>query len=136
MDISRFKQQHVQILDGIAELRNLAHAGIAGNAEAIARKVDQLSQVVTRHLAVEDRILYPAVQKANTPELARMGENYQNEMQGIANAYIAFSRRWSDAKALRDTPEAFRREANTVLKTVFTRMQKENHEFYPAVEAM
>jgi len=117
-------------------LRRLAHSGISGNAEAIARKVEQLSQVLTRHLAVEDRILYLAVQKTNTPELARMGESYQNDMQGIANAYIAFSRRWSDAHALRDNPEAFRREANSVLKTVFTRMQKENHEFYPAVEAI
>ena len=33
-------------------------------------------------------------------------------------------------------PEQFRAQANTVLKAVYQRMQKENREFYPAIEAM
>lgn len=136
MDISRFTVQHTAILEGIDELRRLAHAGISENAHPITQKLSALSGVVTRHLAVEDRILYPAVQQAADPALARMGKAYQNEMEGIANAYIAFDRRWNTPDQIRANPEAFRQEANTVLKKVYERMQKENREFYPAVEAM
>lgn len=135
MDIDRFKHQHVEILQGIAELRRLAHAGIQSNARAIAARVAALSSVVKLHLAIEDRILYPAVQNTGNARLADMGRDYQDDMKGIASQYIAFSRRWSQADAVAAQPEAFREDANTILKTVYQRMQRENTEFYPAIEA-
>lgn len=135
MDIDRFKHQHVEILQGIAELRRLAHAGIETNASAIAAKVNALSTLVKLHLAIEDRILYPAVQNAGDPRLAEMGKAYQDDMKGIAGHYINFARRWSQARQVATEPEAFRNDANTVLKMVHQRMQRENTEFYPAIEA-
>lgn len=136
MDIDRFKHQHVEILQGIAELRRLAHNGIQTNAAAIAAKVNALSSLVKLHLAIEDRILYPAVQNTGSVELAEMGKAYQDDMKGIAGQYINFARRWSQARAVATEPEAFRDDANTVLKTVYQRMQRENTEFYPAIEAV
>ncbi|WP_397476071.1 hemerythrin domain-containing protein [Pusillimonas sp.] len=136
MDILRFKTQHAEILEGINELRRLSHAGVSANAAAIAQRMTELSSLVNRHLAVEDRILYPAVQNSPDPKIADMGKAYQEEMTGIANAYIAFSRRWSAVASLRNDPDGFKQAANTVLRTVYERLQKENREFYPAVEAM
>ena len=135
MDIDRFKQQHVEILQGIAQLRRWAHAGIVGNAKEIANGIADLSAVVKLHLAIEDRILYPALQASQDTGLVRMGKVYQEDMKGIASAYIAFSRRWSSAAAVAEKAEQFRTEANQVLKTLHQRMQKENTEFYPAIEA-
>ncbi|NYT61940.1 hemerythrin domain-containing protein [Alcaligenaceae bacterium] len=136
MDIERFKHQHVEILDGIAKLRRLAHAGIKENAHEIAQAIASLSNIVKLHLAIEDRILYPALQSGSNARLAAMGKAYQEDMQGIASGYIAFSRHWSTATAIAEKAEQFRAEANTVLKTVYSRMQKENTEFYPAIEAL
>ena len=64
MNIDRFKQQHVAILRGIAEMRSLAHAGIAEHADEIAQRVVALSSVIKLHLAAEDGALYPAVRRA------------------------------------------------------------------------
>lgn len=136
MDLNRFKAEHNEIINGINDLRNLSHAGVVGNAAEIAQRRTELNAVVTRHLAVEDRILYPAVQNSPNPGLANMGKAYQEEMTGIANAYIAFGRRWSAIASLQDDPEGFRQAANTVLRMVYERLQKENREFYPAVELM
>lgn len=135
MDIERFKQQHVEILDGIAGLRRYAHAGVREHAHEIAGLVSALSSTVKLHLAIEDRILYPSLQKGGDPQLAAMGHAYQEDMKGIASEYIAFSRRWSSAAALQAHAEAFRKEANAVLKTLYLRMCRENTEFYPAIEA-
>ena len=136
MDIDRFKHQHVDILERIAALRRLSHGGVQANATQIAEQVKQLGSVLALHLAIEDRILYPTVRKAADPEIARMGETYQTEMKGIATAYQRFTRRWSDAAQVIADPEAFRLAANTVLKEVFMRMQRENREFYPAIEKL
>ncbi|OWT57615.1 hemerythrin domain-containing protein [Candidimonas nitroreducens] len=136
MDIARFKLQHVEILDSIARLREHARAGIVEHAADIAGLVVSMSSIIKVHLAVEDRMLYPAVQKQADRALAEMGRAYQEEMQKIAAAYIDFSRRWNTAAQVARDPEQFRAQANTVLKAVYQRMQKENREFYPAIEAM
>jgi len=136
MDIDRFKNQHVEILARIDQLRKLVHAGIEANVYAIAQQVKDLGTVVKLHLAIEDRILYPAVRQAPDARIAAMGEAYQNEMKGIANEYIRFTTKWSDPKHVAADPESFRAAANVVLKNVYQRMQRENREFYPAIERM
>lgn len=136
MNIDRFKDHHVKIIAGIETLRSLAHEGIADRAVDIANELKALSQVVTQHLAIEDRILYPSVERSGGPRMAAMSRTYQGDMKGIATAFISFARRWTNATRLTRQPEAFREEANTVLKDVYQRMVRENREFYPAIEAM
>lgn len=136
MDIDRFKHQHVDILQRIDELRSLARKGIETNAQAIAQRVADLGKLVTLHLAIEDRIMYPTVRKAADPKLAAMGAAYQEEMKGIANRYLRFTEHWSKAQNVASEPEGFRSAANNVLRDVYLRMQRENQEFYPAVEGM
>lgn len=136
MNIDKFKSQHVEILSRIAFLRKLTHAGIEENASDIARELSSMGTVVKVHLAIEDRILYPSLQKDESTAVAAMSKTYQEEMKGIASAYIAFARHWGTAAQLIADPQKFRDEANIVLKTVHTRIVKENTEFYPAIEAL
>jgi iron-sulfur cluster repair protein YtfE (RIC family) len=136
MNIDRFKDHHVKIISGINTLRALAHQGIEDRAVDIAHELKQLSQVVTQHLAIEDRILYPSLERSGDGHMAGMSRQYQNDMKGIASAFINFARRWSNATQLVRQPEVFRAEANTILKDVYERMVRENREFYPAIEAM
>ena len=67
MNIDKFKHQHVSILSSIASLRSLAHAGVARNAAEIARLIVAMSSTIKLHLAVEDRALYPALQRGGNP---------------------------------------------------------------------
>lgn len=134
MEIESFKHQHVEILSAIAALRKYAHAGIKEHAGDIAGLIVSMNTVIKVHLAVEDRVLYPALQEGEDKALADMGRHYQEEMKDIASAYIAFSRHWNTPTQVANDPEKFRAEANTVLRRVHERMQKENTEFYPAIE--
>lgn len=104
MNIDRFKHQHVEILSGISMLRRLSHQGIADHAVDIAHELKALAQVVTQHLAIEDRILYPSLEKSGDDRMARMSVAYQNDMQGIASAFINFARRWGNATLLARSP--------------------------------
>ena len=135
MNIDKFKHQHTDILRGIATLRALAHAGVEGNATAIAQGIVAMSGTIKLHLAVEDQVLYPALQRGDNAELARMGRQYQSEMGPIASAYDAFARRWNTEASLRADVQGFRADANRVLRQVYERMQREDREFYPRIEA-
>ena len=136
MNIDKFKQQHVDILEGIATLRRLALAGVARNAAEIARGIVAMSATIKLHLAVEDRALYPAVARSADAELARKGREFQEEMDAIAAAYEGFAKRWNNARNLELDERGFRDDANTVLRRVHERMQRENRDLYPRIEAM
>jgi len=136
MDIERLKHQHVGILTGVATMRRLSHAGIVENAAKLAEELKSLGGTITTHLAIEDRVLYPSLFKHGNQKIVDMAHAYQSEMQGITNAFVDFSRRWSSADEITRDPEGFRDHANTALKALHIRMQKENKEFYPTIEAL
>lgn len=136
MNIDKFKHQHVEILGCIAHLRKLAKVDIRGNAAHIAQGIVSMSSTIKLHLAVEDQVLYPALRNGNHPELAALGQQFQGEMGAIASAYMGFASRWNHAAMVAENPEAFRADANKVLKIVHDRMHKENTVFYPAIEAL
>lgn len=136
MNIDKFKHQHVDILASVGTLRNLVKNGITENADKICKQIISMSALIKLHLAVEDSVLYPALQNADNAAVAHMGRQFQNEMESIAAAYLKFARTWNSAASLSKDPETFRSDANTVLKVLHTRMQQENTVFYPAIEAL
>ena len=74
------------------------------------------------------------MQRGDNAELARLGRQYQSEMESIASAYDAFARRWNTADNVRRGAQDFRDQANVVLRKVYERMQREDHDFYPRIE--
>lgn len=136
MNIDKFKQQHVQILACIADLRKFAKADIGANATHISKGIVAMSSTIKLHLAVEDKVLYPALRNGKDATLAALGNKFQDEMGAIAAAYMEFASRWNLPAQVRGNPEEFRADANKVLRIVHERMQKENTVFYPAIEAL
>ena len=47
----------------------------------------------------------------------------------------AFARRWNRPESVRSDEQGFRDDANRVLRMVHERMQRENRDFYPRIEA-
>lgn len=135
MQIDKFKHQHGDIKRRIAELRDLARAGADTHAEAIAQGIVAMSALIKLHLAVEDQVLYPALQAERQSDLARLARHYQSDMVPIAAAYDAFARRWNTSQRVREDAQGFRDDANLVLRKLHERMLREDREFYPQIEA-
>ncbi len=134
MDMKRFEAQHEAIQRGIDELRTVCKQGVGENAAEIARLLVSISSTIKLHLAGEDRMLYPAAQCAGDAAVARLAQRYQEDMGPLAAEFEAFVRRWNTAQPLREQAETFRREANTVLRLLWERMQREDSEFYPRMK--
>ena len=132
MEIQRYDNDHRQILEQIDALRTLSRAGVRENANAIAELITRTASHIKFHLAAEDQVLYPALARCGKPDIAAIGRHYQQEMQGLAAAFADFVQRWRVPAKLAADPEGFRRDANTVLRALFERLQRENAELYPA----
>ncbi|MYM22627.1 hemerythrin domain-containing protein [Duganella sp. FT135W] len=135
MNIDKFKHQHIDILGAIAGLRTLVQTGITEHAAEISQRIVAMSGIIKLHLAVEDKVLYPALEASSNTSLARLSRHYRDEMDGIAGTYLMFAGKWNTPRLMAEQPELFRHEANSVLKTLYQRMKKEDREFYPAIEA-
>lgn len=136
MDIERFKREHVDLLAAVTSLRGLVQHGVGEQAEAIHRQLAAMSSAIKLHLAAEDRVLYPALMKAADPAIARAGRQFQEEMGGLAAAYLAFAARWNLAGKIAADPQGFRDDANSVFKALHLRVQRENRELYPLAECL
>ncbi|MBJ8677739.1 MULTISPECIES: hemerythrin domain-containing protein [Citrobacter] len=136
MNIDKMKNQHVEIFEKISFLRKLSQAGVSSNAQEIAIVIVSMSAIIKTHLSAEDQFLYPHIEQDGNSALRQVSSKFQREMTDIVSDYDVFSRRWNIASKLIGNDEAFRRDANTVLRKVFERMQKENKDFYPLVERM
>jgi hypothetical protein len=132
MSIERFEHDHGEIHAGIHELRKLIATGIERNAAPITQLLLAMSASIKLHLAVEDRVVYPAFMASKQPALQALGRSYQEEMGGLAQRYMAFARRWNLANRVAAQPDAFRAEANEVFKALFLRTRREEAELYPA----
>lgn len=136
MDISKFKNQHTRIFECIKTLHRYSSQGIVEHAQDIAATVISMSSLIKLHLTVEDKVLYPALRSSNQRSLARMGEQYQEDMKIIVSSYEEFARKWNTAASVAQNPAGFRADANTVLKRLHARIRQEDSQFYPAIEAM
>ncbi|ODU07780.1 MAG: hemerythrin [Rubrivivax sp. SCN 71-131] len=134
MNLEKFKEQHVQILRHVDDLRRLSRGGISDNAPGLAGGVVAMSSLIKLHLAAEELALYPALQRSGNSELAQLGARFQSDMRPIAAAFDAFARRWNTAQAIRADADGFRRAANETLRCLWERMRLENRDFYPKVE--
>lgn len=134
LNIDRFHRDHADLLSSIGNLRELVQGGVQTQAEAIVRLLITMSAAIKLHLAAEDRMLYPALARAEQSEAAQVGRQFRQEMGGLAAAYAAFVSRWNAPAKLAADPQGFRDEANAVFKALHQRIQREGRELYPLAE--
>lgn len=120
----------------VGDLRALAQAGTTANAGRVAESIVDMTTTIKFHLAAEDAVLYPALAGAAGPAVAAPSRDYQNEMRGLGGSCAEFAGRWRVGDRIAAAPEAFREEANAVLKALHARIRRENRELCPAAERM
>ena len=136
MNIEKFRKEHVDLMAAVTSLREWVQHGVGEQAEAIHRQLSAMNSAIKLHLAAEDRMLYPALAKAADPVVARTGRQFQEEMGGLAAAYMASAARSSLAAKIAADPQGFRDDANGVFKALHLRVQRENRELYPLAEQL
>lgn len=136
MNMDRYHRDHTSILRQIEALRALSRAGIGDNAEKIGQLIVNTASLIKFHLAAEDQVLYPRLARSGLPEIEQLSARYQQEMHGLAEAFRDFVGKWRVPARLQADPDGFRHDANTVLRALYERLRREDHELYPAAEQL
>ncbi|MCB4860882.1 hemerythrin domain-containing protein [Sphingobium sp. PNB] len=122
MDLDELQKQH----DEIEAMAARFHQAIAD--ESVPQRLGplrwQFARLLMAHLALEDRIFYPNMQRQPHEKLRGTAARLESEMAPIASDFAAYMARWSDDRIDREWAD-FCRETRAILASILNRLHKE-----------
>jgi iron-sulfur cluster repair protein YtfE (RIC family) len=131
MDLTELRRQHDDISLTAKQLTQ-ATANVAHPAQVGAIRW-QLARQLMAHLALEDRILYPALQKSGDTQVRDTAARLQTETGALADAFATYMSAWSDDRVARDW-SGFCSETARILTALTDRIDRENKRLYPLAD--
>jgi len=136
LDIDELRQQHKAIMVRATGLRGLGDMiKTREDAREARGAIDGIHKMLSDHLTLEDDHLYPALLACGEATISAMAADCAEEMGGILGAWIDYRARWT-ASAILDDPRRFGAATAGVIGALALRVERENVELYPAVEAL
>jgi hemerythrin-like domain-containing protein len=128
MNVSELTRQHEEIA---LVARQLATAiSNSGQYQPIAALRWQLARLLMTHLAMEDRLFYPAMERLTDAEARTTAAAFKAEMGGLADAFGTYMSHWTDARVAAEWP-IFCAETRALLDALARRIERENQQLYP-----
>lgn len=130
MDVTELKRQHDEIALVAAQLGEAV--GDENAPRQVARLRWQLARLLMTHLALEDRLLYPAALHSSHDDARKTAMTLQQEMGDLAAQFSSYMTTWSDDRILREWPD-FCAQTRAVLAALSARVDRENSLLYPLI---
>ena len=87
------------------------------------------------HLKLEDWALYPRLIESGDQRMSEAGAAFQQEMGGLAPAFIAYCDKWN-ATTIDADWERYCSETRDILNALTNRLTRENRELLPLIERL
>ncbi|NWK95485.1 cation-binding protein [Sphingobium lactosutens] len=132
MDISALRRQH----DEIGLTARLLRQAISDDRlpRSVAALRWQLARQLMAHLALEDGILYPALERSLSGETRERAIALRKDTGALADRFAIYLATWSDDRIAAEWP-AFCKETRIILDTLNSRIERENRLLYPLAAA-
>lgn len=126
------RKQHVEILSSAREINELLSDNLSAiDAAAIRPILSKLAGLVSLHLAMEDRSVYPTLAAHPDAGVRAIGKRYSDEMAGIAAVFGDYMKNWQTTAQMRADPAGFAAASKGVFNALSKRIHFEHKELYP-----
>lgn len=133
MDVSELRRQHRELGD---TARKLAQAiSMPDRPDGVSAVRWQLARQLMTHLALEDRILYPTMQRSDDSGIRDTADRLHRETGALAATFSTYMTEWSDARISREW-RGFCIETGTILRALGERIEREDRTLYPLAETL
>ena len=135
MNMDLYITKHRIIQDYLHQLTTLINGTLdRANATLIAELINKTTGVLNMHLASEDSFVYPKLLESSDTRVRSITQRYMDEMTKIADAYLAFHKKYNTpSKILAETAE-FKQTFKKVRDALLLRMEREEKELYTCTE--
>lgn len=130
--LETYHQQHHEMIGRVTEiLEHLDADTVRADSTHVHRLIGQFAEILQRHLAQEDRLLYPKLMQHRDEKVRATAQRYHDEMGGLSQQFSDYLGRWPTATDIGKRPADFVDETRTLLDQLAKRILREDTELYP-----
>lgn len=134
---NKFRKQHDEILSTAREINGILGDAIDDSeAETIRKLMSRLAGLVSVHLAMEDKALYPQLLSSTNATVKATANKFIQEMGAIGQSFECYIRKWATTQSIKSKPGEFTIESKAIFNALSKRIHKENVELYMLVDEM
>lgn len=135
MNMDLYITKHRIIQDYLHQLTTLINGTLdRTNATLIAELINKTTGVLNMHLASEDSFVYPKLLESSDTRVRSITQRYMDEMTKIADAYLAFHKKYNTPSKILADPAEFKQTFKKVRDALLLRMEREEKELYTCTE--
>ncbi len=137
MKVDNFKTQHKEIAEIVGKIEQMLDpATVAAKSDDIRAQLISLSGKLSVHLAMEDKVLYPAMLGSSNDKAKKTAETFAKEMGTIGGVFKAYMEKWKNGATIKDGAAAFITETKGVFSALKDRVVREERDLYTLAETV
>lgn len=105
-------------------------------AENLGANLGTLALKLKSHLSIEDKGVYPKLLGSSMSNGATTARKFAEEMDRLRAMFVDFRGRWPTAEAIHAQPSQFVDECTGIFHVITRRIEQEEKELYPLVDAL
>ena len=134
-ELLKLRQEHAQLVEIVGRLSKIIAQSHPPSAGDLFKIRHELTSTLIAHLKAEDWVLYPRLVASPDPQLSKRAREFWEEMGGLAEAYAAHTDKWT-AHSIAAHWSGYCEEMHGIIAALTRRIQRENHDLYPMLEAL
>ena len=133
--LSKLREDHASLARLFRRLRGIIQGSKAPEQLVLFDLRRELMSTLIAHLKLEDWALYPRLIESGDAEVSDAGRFFQEEMGGLAPAFIAYCDKWN-ATAIEADWKGYCGDTAAILDALENRLLRENRELLPLLERL
>jgi hypothetical protein len=134
-ELMKLRQDHADLARMFRQLERIIEEPRAPSQLELFEFRRILMQTLIGHLKLEDWALYPRLIDSGDAEISSAGRHFQEEMGGLAPAFLAYCDKWNANTIAADWP-TYCGETRGLLDALTDRLTRENRELLPLLERL
>jgi hypothetical protein len=134
-ELDKLRDDHVVLARLFRRLRNIIEQPEPPSQLVLFDVRRELLSSLLAHLKLEDWALYPRLAASSDGSISETGRRFQNEMGGLAPAFLVYCDKWS-ASSIQSDWAGYCAETRGVLDALENRLDCEDRELLPLLERL
>ena len=133
--LTKLREDHASLARLFRRLRGIIQRPNAPEQLVLFDLRRELMSTLIAHLKLEDWALYPRLIESGDAQVSDAGRFFQEEMGGLAPAFIAYCDKWN-ATAIEADWNGYCADTAAILDALENRLLRENRELLPLLERL
>ena len=132
-ELVRLREDHAKLARMFLRLEHIIGQRVAPPQMELFEFRHELMTTLIGHLKLEDWALYPRLIDSGDPDTSAKGQQFKDEMGGLAPAFAAYCDKWTASTIPADWA-GYCADSRALLDALMDRVSRENRELLPLLE--